>query len=263
MARAPKKAPENHVPIGYEPKDLFDPTEVAIFDERNTKSVVNLVDENVKKSILAIPDEYWELSEARLRKKVKPDELTCRLRITFWDEYQAAHADGRKMLMSNVMRGVTYAEHFHKRVLGNTDMMAWICRPPTDFLLAMRDILFVGLERLRELVKQPIVRKVLVKNKKGEVERDEDGKPLYETKIDYVLAKEIKTIVEKMSDRVHGAVIQRMQVNQRSENLHVVASADPMAALPMDDLNAIDQQLTLVRQKLAEIPAPEGDVVDV
>lgn len=245
--RQPRKAPENIAPIGYEPRDLFDKSEVVLFDETDPKSVVNLLDEKTKAAVRAIPAEFWKLSEKKLREKVNPDELTCRLRITFWDEYQAAQDDNRGISVANVMRGVTYAEYFYQHVLPDPGKMAWILTPPSDFLLALRDLLYVGLDKLREILSLPIVETIDIRDKKtGEVIGTEK-------RVNMALAREIRAITEKLADRVHGAVIQKLAVKQ--ESLHVHASADPFTNFPIDQLQALDQQLGSINQKL-ELAAP-------
>lgn len=259
MARAKKpKAPENLVPIGYIPEDLFDPKEVAVYVENRPNAVINLVDVHVRRAMEQVPQSLRTMSEMRLRKELNPDEVTCRLRISFWDEYQAAQDENRKMLVSNIMRGVTYSEYFYKHVIHDPRKMAWIICPPGDYMLALRDSLHIGVEKIREILSQPLVKKVpRMRRKKPEV--DANGQIIYDEVFDYRLAALVKPIVEKLLDRIHGAVAQKLQ--SESKNLHVHVPGEPLAPTITGDLADIDRQLTTIQQKLNQIP--DGHVVDV
>lgn len=257
-----KKEHDSLAPIGYDPRDYFDAREVSIKDTESPYSLLSLTEGPLKAAIEALPDDLVEASEADLKKLLNPDELTCRLRIQFWDEYNAACDQNRMIRPANVMRGLTFAEYFYKHVLSNEAKVAWIVKPPQDFLLAMRDLLYLGLERLREIMTQPLVDKIPLMQK-GVPMRDHNGNVLYKEIVNSKLITEIRQITEKLSDRVHGAVIQRMQVDQRNANLHVVAGADPLSALPTDALAALDSQLQNINQRIALAAPKEGVTVEL
>lgn len=256
---------KNLAPIGYDPKDLFDKNDVVLRDKDFERSLVNIVDPRVAAAIQAIPDRLFTLSETALRREVNPDELCCRLRLQFWDEYQAAQDEQRSMTMAAVMKGVTYAEYFYKQVLPFPEKLIWIVTPPTDYLVAIRDLLFVGIERLRELLRTPIVRRVYVRDKKGNLVLDKKGRPFMEDFVDVKLAAEVRQIVEKLSDRVHGAVVQRMHSKHdvQTASLHVHAAADPLNSLPHKQLLDLDQQLASISKELEAVaPKPVAQQVD-
>lgn len=242
------KAHQHIAPIGYQPKDLFDPREVSIRD--GEISLLTLTDGPLHDAIKAIPDDLLMMPEHKLKKHCNPDELTCRLRISFWDEYNAAVDNERAISAANIMRGLTYTEYFYKAIISDEKKIAWIIKPPQDYLLAMRDLLYLGMEKLRELLSQPLVEKVPVISK-GMPVYDKDGQILYQERLNSKLASEIRQITERLSDRVHGAVVQRMSIDQKSASLHVHANADPLRQMPIDQLQELDNQLTTINQKLA------------
>lgn len=263
--RADELARQSTAPIGYQPSDLFNVHEVSIKDGENPFALVNLLDGPFLKAIEALPDSFFAMDEKALKELVNPDELTCRLRISFWDEYNAACDEGpRAMRVAAIMRGLTYSDFFYKQVLSDEKRLAWIVRPPQDFLLAMRDCLHVGMGRLREILSMPLVDRVPCLSK-GQPVLGPDGKVLYREVLNTKIVSEIRIITEKMADRVHGAVIQRGEMTTKSASLHLHAQADPLAAMPADALAALDQQLASVTQRLAALQPPleaEATVLD-
>lgn len=257
MART-KKEHNSIAPIGYDPRDLLDPREVSI--KTGELSLVTLTDGPLQKAIVALPDELIMLTEKALKKKANPDELTCRLRIAFWDEYQQAVDAGRIISAARIMRGLTFTEFFYREILSDPLKVAWIVKPPQDFLMTLRDLLYIGLDRLREILEMPIIEKVPLMTKSGPA-RDAAGEIIYTEKVNMKLAAEIRSITDRLADRVHGAVIQRSQVDMKSASLHMHAKADPFSALPTDQLQALDLQLTAINQKLA-VHAPKPELPD-
>lgn len=260
-------------PIGYRPQDLFDAKEVSIKDTSSPYSLLTLTDGPLHNAINALPDKLLNMSEAQLKRHCNPDELTCRLRIQFWDEYNAACDAERPLRIANIMRGLTYTEYFYQNVLPDQKKIAWIIKPPQDFLLAMRDLLYIGLDRLREILTTPLIDRTPVFTKDGKQVTDPDGKPVFTEKVNTKILTEIRQITERLSDRVHGAVVQRMQMSATTQNLHVLAQADPLAAVPIDQLNLLDTQLQNINERLAltaqaptapaDIPPDEEILLDV
>ncbi len=252
-----KKEHASIAPIGYDPRDMLNAAEVSIKD--GDQSLLTMTDGVLHNAIAAIPNKLLRLSEKDLKKHCNPDELTCRIRIQFWDEYVEAVDAGRAIQVRNVMRNLTYSEYFFSEVLSDEKKMAWITRPPQDFLLAMRDLLYVGLERLREVLELPIVERVPMLTRAGALVRDEKGEIVYRDKVNTSVAKEIRAITEKLADRVKGAVVQRHQVQAAHAHALIPGVA---GALPADPLEALSSQLQAVNQRLALAERTEPDVID-
>lgn len=261
MSRRAKSEHVSNAPIGYVPSELFDAREVSIKD--GDFSLVNLTDGMLQGAIIALPDRLIEMSEARLKEHCNPDEEICRLRIAFWDEYTAAVDHGRKMRVANILGKVFTVQYFQKAILSDERKVAWMLKPPQDFLLAMRDLLHIGLAQLRVVLTQPIVERVPLLSKAGPV-LDHEGKPVFVEKVNVALAKEIRQITESLANRVHGAVVQRLSIDQKTASLNLHAQADPFTAMPTDQLQALDQQLTVLNQKLAlAAPTENPELLDV
>jgi hypothetical protein len=214
--------------------------------------LLNLLDGPLRAAVEVLPDKYLMMTEKELKRHVDPDEVTCRLRIQFWDEYNQACDDGRPMQICNIMRGLVYTEYFYSAILPDEKKLAWIIKPPADFLLAMRDLLYMGMERLREVLELPFVERVPLFDKDGKQRVDAQGRPVFRESVNVRLVAEVRAITTEMQNRVHGAVIQRMAVQTQNQSLHVLASADPLGdvPLPTDALAALDAQLSKVSKRL-------------
>lgn len=220
------------LPIGHRLNDDASP-EIRIYDPQNPHSLINKVEDSLRESILGIPPKLLELTERQLRKLVVPDETLCRLKISFWDEYNRAVASGVRMNVSRVVRGVCNREYFYTNVVPNPKFLAWVATPPVDHLLAMREILDLGLNRLREIIKTPVYN-VVEKYKDGElVSREKTA--------DAAVMGQINKAVSQLMDRVHGSVIQKTA----ALNVNIDRQREQQA-LPttIEEIEALEAELT-------------------
>jgi hypothetical protein len=120
--------------------------------------------------------------------------------------------------------------------------------------MALREMLYQGLGRLREILKLPFVVEELVLHK-GQVVLDTAGQPIMRKRVDKGLVTEIRQVVTTLADRVHGAIVNRIQVDQRnvSLNMHAGTPQDPLPTVATDHLKAIDAQLAEITGKLAPV----------
>lgn len=254
-------APQAYLPTGPTPD-----REVSVKDAQNPHSLINLLTGPLRAAVEHLPDELLLMDEARLKRHCDPGELECRLRIQFWDEWNQACDEGRPMSVSAIMRGICYAEYFYQVILPDPKKLAWVIKPPADFLLAMRDLLYLGMSRLREILELPLVDRTPM-IRRGAPVLDDKGQIVMIERPNVRLIAEVRTITEMMQNRVHGAVIQRVhqKTQLESQNLHLIAGTDPLAQLPTDLMLALDKQLQGVNARLEAVealPPPPADFVE-
>lgn len=241
---------------------------ISVLDEENKFSLINLVPPAFADRMRLIPRDYFSYSESRLHDEVKPDDTLNKLKLRFWDEWQTSILAGvtAKVSITAVYYGVCTEEYFSEQVLSSPKNMAWVLTPPTDYVLTMRDILRQGLGRLREIIQLPIITHELIIGKAGPL-KDAKGEYLRKTVIHRGVITEIRQIVQLLSDRVHGAVVQRLDVSQKSltmevssETAQLLAASGGMDGFSNNELNSIEAQLRQINSVLSNV---EAQVIEV
>jgi hypothetical protein len=255
MAGRPKSP--TSFPIAY---SAADPSpDVSLFDADNPLSVVNMVEEAVAKAIMGIPPRYLKMTETQLRKEVKPDEVLCRLKLSFWDEYQRAQDGKRKIHVTKLIAGTGCTkERFYDVVLRDPEQVAWVVTPPVDHMIQLRELLELGLSRQREMLMLPFVFK--------ETKVDQQGNVKKTRRIDARVMSQINQAVNTLLDRVHGAVMQKVAVQQQSLNVNVNKSVEQaFDTASLEQLEDMEKTLDRLAGKIKEI-APslsEPETIDI
>lgn len=221
------------MPEGHVSPD-FDPPEISLFDASNPKSVLNLVSREISAAIQRIPARLLEMTEKELRSTVRPDATLCQLKIQFQLEYARCLEKSGTMKIANVIKGVCNKEFFYSTVVQDTAKLAWVVTPPVDSLIAMREILHLGLGELRKIMATPHVDHYVKRCEKTGIVLLESRKAN-----PAVMGQKMKALTLLM-DRVYGSVV------QRAANVNVnVESKDPshVATKTFDDLEAIDAEI--------------------
>lgn len=201
--------------------------DVVINDAENPRSVVSLVPPVVAERISQVPKDYLVMDERSLKEELirsgkRPSPMDNRARIAFWIEYNNAQNNGRSMFMTNVYGGVCSREHFYNALLTDKQRTAWLVCPPTQYLIAMEEMLSFGMDRVRdEILTLPVV------NKKGEPNPR--------------MAQVILDAVKMIDQRIKGAVIQRVE----TKNLHVHAGKSQMdkGSTTVQGMSELDKKL--------------------
>ena len=188
--------------------------EMSILDEEKPSSLINIVPPPLKHALKKVPVEYYAMGEEQYLEKHTPDGVSTRLKLRFWDEWQLCVLDKQPMQLERIYGGVCTQEVFLKKVQNATDL-AWIVMPPVEYEISLRETLYHGLKRLNEIIKLPITDTRPMKAG-GKVLYDDESKPRMETYVNTAVVKEIRQTVMYLSDRVHGAIAQRLDIRQRS-----------------------------------------------
>jgi hypothetical protein len=233
-AGRPKKSPTSF-PISHQLADSA--PDVSLFDSDNPLSVINMVEEAVAKAIMGIPPRFLKMTETQLRKEVKPDDVLCRLKLTFWDEYQRAQDAKRMIHVTKLLQGTGCTkERFYETILRDPGQVAWMVTPPVDHLIQLRELLDLGLARQREMLLLPFVYK--------ETKVDQQGNVKKIRKVDARVMAQVNQAVNVLLDRVLGAVMQKVAVQQQSLNVNVNKThEDVFDTASLEALEAMEKRL--------------------
>ena len=214
--------------------NLVAPPEVftgAMFDESNPQSLVNLLPDRLVPILhrvrAKLPKTLFS-PESTVRMTVKPDERDERIRLSFWDEYNNATAMNRKMGIQRLLDNVVSWEGWTTYYEPDDIKMLWIFTPPRSYAQSMKYILHLGTERLLEIMSLPII----------------DNRGTVDSKV----VTQILKAFQLVDTRVKGAIVQRMQIDQR--NLNLSATVDPkesmidFSGMAIEDLEKLERKIS-------------------
>lgn len=229
--------------------------ESHLLDEDNPFSLLELCPPAVKEAIEKLPIRFYKYSEMQLRKAANPSAEIARLRMSFWDEYLRASDERRAMNVRAITRGVCSHNYFYEVVLANENWVGYITTPPADYQLAIREMLELSWDRIREVLLLPITEKIPLK--KTVVNDEGKSETVYEIieKPNTKLIGEIRQITNMLDLRVKGAIMQKMQIEQR--NLNINANADDpnvfLADATMAQLESMEKKIARMRGSMEEV----------
>lgn len=227
-----------------DPKALqLTPKQIERWGYDRPDSVLHLMqDEDLGKAIARIPDGVFSMTEKELKERLgsdRPSPVDKRVRIAFWQEYEAAAREHRAMDLTTMMDGtggVSWPAYRESLCL-DSNLLAWFMKPPASYALAMKEVHELGLDRLREIMTLPIKTTKTVKGKKVEV-------------VDHKIALLILSAYKLVDMRQHGAFTQKM-VNLNFES----QAPDPEKGEALNG-KEIDEKLAELEKILSGAPAP-------
>jgi hypothetical protein len=200
-----------------------------LYDETNPTSLINLLPTRLVPIFRRVRTKLPRMmyySERELRMYLKPDERDDRLRLSFWDEYNASTASGKRMSMHTIMNGCCGWEVWVSVYEPNNHKMCWIFCPPASYANQMKVILQHGMDRLLEIMQLPLT------NKDGSVN----------TKVATLVLK-----AWQLADmRVKGGIIQKMQVEQKTLQINSTmeeAKALSVSGMDIHELESLEKRI--------------------
>lgn len=183
--------------------------EVIFWEEGNPRCLINLVSNRMREVMLALPPHYHTIPIHEIERSIAPTEMDDHLRIAFWDEYTIACDNKKPMRVTNIYQNICSREYFYAWILDQPLRLAYMIRPPQEYMLRMRSLLDMGLKRFEEILRLPIMTKKVMPN--GSSVRVVDTK----------LIGEMVKIVALVDNRVKGSVVQKVQIDQKSINMNM------------------------------------------
>lgn len=211
----------------------LDGIEIDYKDDSKPKSLLNLVPSWLGEKIRAIPDDFLSMTEDELIDKGCVTTVERRLKTAWWFEFTRCVHRHQIMNVNAIVSAVMPVDHFRKHITTNSYKLAYIITPPPNYKTEMVDLLQIGMGQMREMLTMDNY------NKDGSI-----NSRLLDVKM-----KIIKDII----DRVHGQVIQRIEMKTQNVNMNYNADIENQT----DDLDA--QIKTLEKQLLN----PTGALIDV
>lgn len=206
---------------------------VTYFDTENQTHFINLVSPKVREAVLSIPKEYLEMTEKELVEKVygdRPESLDRMLRTNFWELYNECFSTGKSMSLSKIVAGVCDISTF-QRILSNAGRLSYIVREPSHLQNKIKDIYQALLEEMKVISEM----KIPIDKKTG----CPDAK---------LMGLKMKAF-EYLDQRIHGALIQRMEVRQKTLQVNVDGNPIPEKK-KFQTPEEIDQRLKELEQEL-------------
>lgn len=226
---------------------VLTPAEIQAMDvwsRAEPRSLINLVPPAVSESLILSAqkrEDLFSLDERSLFKLLKQDELTPtatdnRIRLAFWNEYDRAQANQKKMEMVAVFAGVCSKDYFYGRYLKHAEKVAWMVCPPSSYQVIAEEALAFGLEQLRDILSLSVV----LPNGRADV------------KLGELQAK----IVAMLDTRVKGTITQRLETKNMSLNISTSDTAVAKAAMAgtMDDIDLRLKELELRERRAYHLP---------
>lgn len=129
------------------------------------RSFLNLLPENMKKTVVSIPQELVDADEDDLLRiletkyNYKPTAATEALRTNFWMEHDRVSATRNEIInQGSIYLGVVSRQYFLRIVDEAPHIMAYIlCRPP-EYEAVMRGLLNLSTRRIRDVLNLPLQR---------------------------------------------------------------------------------------------------------
>lgn len=161
------------------------------------------------------------MTEKQLLKDTPLDHRDKKLKLNFWYEYELAQREKRRMEYENIWFAICHEDYWNDLV-NDVVKVCWLTRPIQDYMLTMREMLYTGMDRLREIIEAPPF--------------DLNGIP--NTALMNTQMKAFKMIDE----RVRGAIPQTLHIKGQHTINNVTDPGNPMITLPTEVVGHIAQE---------------------
>lgn len=197
---------------------------------------MQLVPKRVRDAILEIPPEWFEWDEKKLLVQVYNgalDDDDLQLRLSFWEEYESCFESCTPMKTENIIKGIISKACFYKNVLSSPGRVLFIITEPSYYKKRQKLIHHLALNRVLAITKEEI--------------RYDAKTGLPDTKMMDLQLKAYQYI----DQRLHGGLIQKHQVEQRSQNVNVNVHASTEIKQMPNNIDDIDKRIAAMEEELA------------
>lgn len=235
---------------GRKPKQVLEPLppDLALVDnwERSDpRAIINLVPPSVQNAILASEKSHphlFGIGEDELFLKLKHSNRTPRagdnaLRLSFWQEYNAAQAESRNLNMKRVCSGVCTDVFLYQNYIKIPDKVAWLMCPPMSYSSMLEESVNYGLSLLRSFLA---------------IDATKEGKHKMK-----MMELQVK-IIAMMDQRLKGSFLQRTENKSLSVNLHT-SSTDGMKEITKMSMAEIQARLSQLNRNENNLITVESD----
>lgn len=211
--------------------ELSEETELEIFNQENPFSLYSKLPDNMRDRLMEMSKDvvkidgkefsWLELDTEEIKQKVRPSSTLNKLRIAFWVEYDISCRLKKTMNTGRIFGGICAREHF-SRLIAKPKNMAWLIQPISSYQASLEDALLDSVSMLKKILSAPIYKK--------------DGQ------LDTAAANVMIKIHKELTDRMHGTVVQKMEMKQ----LSIKKDLDKGSGVPHD----IDAELAKLQSQV-------------
>jgi hypothetical protein len=222
---------------GAPPKTL-----IGFFDKSDPQSLVNMVPESMQRAMMQVNPKFLRQNDNILATWVKPNDIERRLRFSFWDEYFRAKDQGGPMQISNVFLGICTKEYWYRFILPRPHKVAWLIVPPAEYIVSMREMHDRALSQMRDVLDM------------DNYVKDAKGRRVPNVRL---VAEKIK-LFALLDNRVKGAVVQKVQIDQKSQSLHLHATAPEKTK----SVGEVEDEIKKVEEQIRRLKAPNANIIN-
>jgi len=227
----------------------------------------NVVPDSFRNALETIDPRWMSHKEETVTRNADPNDMDENFRLSFWTEYNTSKDLQKKFSMERVMSGVCSPFYYKHTILKKPRLMAYIAYPPTNYLLFMKNMLYKGQHRMKEIMSVSAISQVPVMDRVTKEQAvDKNGDLVTKTEIDIKLANmQLKTFA-LIDNRVKGAIVQKVKIENKNLNVNVDANqildAAPTTVIDIDkQLQAIDIEMSKTEEMLKNRRALENHSV--
>lgn len=133
---------------------------IDLFTAENPYSLINLLPREVADAIKRVKlekPEYLEVDEREFRKQFASDGHTLNqtvhcIRIQFWQEYERAMIEQRRMKAAWIYGGALSRPNFYTIFLKNNLKVAWMVTPPLNYVTRSEEMLRLAQDKIRNIL---------------------------------------------------------------------------------------------------------------
>lgn len=225
--------------------------QTTYFNLSDEHHFINLIPDSFREAVLKIPPYFLELSEKDLIKEVygdTPNEIDTLIKMEFWDLYEANFEAKKPITMRALIKG-TCDERTFRSLLTESGRVAYIIRQPTKLQNRIKYAHSFAVNEMIKLLTEP------------EPINTRTGVP--DAKL-----KQLKfQIYQYLDQRLHGSLIQRMQVEQKTLQVNIDGNTTTNTTKPQtaEELEARlkEVETELLQLQPAQIQPPTSDVIVV
>lgn len=210
----------------------------------NPHSIPNLLQGNATVFVghlyAAYSSEYAHLTEEKFKEHFGHDKnfkIMRLLRYAFWNEYELACRQDRKINLANVWSGIcaqaTFNKHFEEPLYA-----AYITSRPAKLSVIQQDLIYLAYEQMETILAMKHI--------------DSKGVP------DTRLIREKLNILKNLEDRHSGGVIEKKQIHQITENVTGKPEDNLKGQAQYDKLK---EEIAALKEKLGQDAL--SDIIDV
>lgn len=220
---------------------------ICVFDPENPQSVYNLVTDAIRARIDCLNLLDFEITERRLRQKLKPDPRDLQIRISFWNEYHAAIDKGRPMMVRKITHGVCTDAYFYNTYLYDKNRLIFMLMPVSSFEKAQKEVFYTLTDKVRQIAELPL----MVEDKNGNLVPD------------YKLIPHIMRAQKQYADRLYGSAIQSIKIDQTQKSLNLNVKGD-VRSLGDKSIEDINQEIAMLEGEIKEKRSSvDAEVIEV